>query len=86
MPMVDKPTVFCRVGLSDLWDRLQVYVDFIETMGAGTVEECEDLTLPTNDEIEDAAMVMICGIYTLAPVARCIVPISPTSFVEVDCT
>jgi len=86
MPMVDKPDYFCRAGMSELWDKLQAYVDFIETMGVGLPIDCLDLPLPTNDEVEDAGIMAMCAVYTLSPIGRCIVPISPTSFVEVDCS
>lgn len=85
MPMIDKPAYFCREGMSDLWDKLSEYVDFIETMGVDDPEDCENLPLPTNNEIEDAGLLMMCRIYYLSPIARCILPLSENSFVEVDC-
>jgi len=85
MPLVDKPNVFCRQGFSDLWDMLQEYVAFIETVGVESEEDCWDLPMPTNDEIEDKGLVMMCGIYRLSPIARCVIPINATSFIEVDC-
>jgi hypothetical protein len=85
MPMVDKPASFCRDGLSELWDKLSTYVDFIETMGVALPIDCLDLPMPTNDEIEDAGCLAMCAIYTLSPIGRCIVPISASSFVELEC-
>ena len=86
MPMTDKPAYFCRVGMSDLWDKLSDYVDFIETMGVDAAIDCDDLPLPSNDDIEDQGCLAMCAIFTLSPIARCIIPLDASSFVEVDCS
>jgi hypothetical protein len=83
--MIDKPAIFCRDGMSELWDNLSAYVDFIELFGVSTLEDCETETFPTNDEVEDAGCVMMCQIVYLSPIGRCIIPISANSFIEVDC-
>lgn len=85
MPMIDKPENWCRDGMSELWDALSNFVDFVELFGYPDEEEepCEDL--PTNNEIEDAGCTMMCQIIYRSPIARCIIPLSPNSFLETPC-
>jgi len=84
--MVDKPAYFCKEPWSDLWDRLSEFVDFVESVGVPDADDCADLPLPTGHEIEEQGCLMMCRIIYALPVARCIIPLSPNSFLEVDCT
>lgn len=86
MPMVDKPAVWCRGGMSELWNALAEYVAFVESFGVADPADCVPFTLPSNDAIEDASCQLMCSIVYRAPVARCIIPISASSFIEVDCS
>jgi len=86
MPMIDKPAAWCRVGMSELWDAVAIYVEFIELFGVPDVEDCVPFTLPTNDEVEDAGCQVMCSIVYRSPISRCIIPISAGSFIEVDCS
>lgn len=85
MPMVDKPSIFCRAGMSELWDLLSEYVDFIELFGTEDPLDCVTGIFPTNDDVEDRGMKIMCSVTFYSPIARCIIPISPVSFIEVDC-
>lgn len=85
MPMIDKPDAFCRAGMSELWDKLASYVEFVELFGVSSPDDCEDADLPTNDDIEDAGCGMMCAIYQYSPISRCIIPINAESFIEADC-
>ena len=86
MPLVDKPDFWCRVGMSELWDALVIYVDFVESFGVSDPLDCVPFTLPSNNDVEDAGCQIMCSIVFRSPIARCIIPISPTSFIEVDCS
>lgn len=85
MPMIDKPAFWCRDGWSELWDALEIYVDFVETNGVAAAIDCDDWTPPTSDDIEDFGCIIMCQIIAWSPIARCILPLSATSFIEVDC-
>lgn len=84
MPMIDKPPIFCREGFSELWDRLSDYVDFVEQFGVTNPLDCVTEIFPTNDDVEDAGCLMMCGITRLSPIARCIIPLSAGSWIEVE--
>ena len=84
MPMIDKPSVFCREGFSELWDRLQDYVDFIELFGVVDAEDCVTGEFPDNNAVEDAGCLIMCGVTRLSPIARCIIPLSAGSWIEVE--
>jgi hypothetical protein len=87
MPMIDKPTIWCRDGMSELWDALSEYVDFIEQFGVLDPLDCVTGVFPTNDDIEDQGCLIMCRVTVLSPVARCIIPIGSGSWIEVEgCT